>query len=334
MTDPKKLVRLHFQTSRTLDFLSRKELVAQTGHQVAEWPLVCLKELVDNALDACEEAGVAPHIQVTVDESALTITDNGPGIPASVVESVLDFNVRISSREAYVSPCRGAQGNALKTVVAMPFALCGDGAVVIESHGVRHEIRVTVDRVRQEPKIDHQVSGSPVTEGTVITVQWPDSARLNADGENGEFLQNDKSRPDSARSNSGRQNSQVLQISKAASDSARSILTQSKHRFLQIAEDYCWLNPHLHLDVDWNGERLHFAASDPGWKKWLPSNPTDPHWYGAEELERLIAANICHQDRLVRELVAEFRGLSGSAKQKRVLDAAGLSRTRDVPTGD
>jgi hypothetical protein len=31
-----------------------------------EWPLVMLKELVDNAIDACEEAEIAPVISVTV----------------------------------------------------------------------------------------------------------------------------------------------------------------------------------------------------------------------------------------------------------------------------
>ena len=56
------LERTTFRTSRLLEFCSRKELVAQTGHEPDAWPLVVLKELVDNALDACEEAGVAPEI--------------------------------------------------------------------------------------------------------------------------------------------------------------------------------------------------------------------------------------------------------------------------------
>jgi DNA topoisomerase VI subunit B len=53
-----------FRTSRLLEFCSRKELVAQTGHEPEAWPLVVLKKLVDNALDACEEGGVAPEIVV------------------------------------------------------------------------------------------------------------------------------------------------------------------------------------------------------------------------------------------------------------------------------
>ncbi len=54
-----QLQRVTLRTSRLLDFCSRKELIAQTGHQPEAWPLVALKELVDNALDACEEAGAS-----------------------------------------------------------------------------------------------------------------------------------------------------------------------------------------------------------------------------------------------------------------------------------
>jgi hypothetical protein len=50
--------------------------------------------------------------------------NNGPGFPAETV-GIRDFSVRVSSREAYASLARGAQGNALKTIVAMAFALDG-----------------------------------------------------------------------------------------------------------------------------------------------------------------------------------------------------------------
>lgn len=299
-----QLHRQHFETSRSLDFLSKKELIAQTGHQVREWPLVCLKELVDNALDACEEAGVAPVIQITVDECGISVEDNGPGIPEKVIESVLDFTIRVSSREAYVSPSRGAQGNALKTVVAMPFALCGEGNVIVEALGVRHLISVSVDRVKQQPRIDHQREACDRGIGTKVTVQWHEKPSFITPDANSRFLQIGDEKPSL-------------------------ILDRAKSRFLQIAEDYCWLNPHLTLSVRWNDtDELQVEASDTNWKKWLPSFPTDPHWYGVDELERLIAANICRGDRLLREFIAEFRGLSGSAKQKAALDKAGLIRSR------
>ena len=128
------LKRATLHTSRLLDFASEKELVAQTGHDRSAWPLVVLKELVDNAIDACEEAGIAPVVSIKVDSAGITVEDNGPGLPAKTIKHVLDFSVRVSSREAYVSPTRGAQGNALKTIVAMPFVVDGErGHVEIES---------------------------------------------------------------------------------------------------------------------------------------------------------------------------------------------------------
>ena len=165
------LQRETFRTSRLLDFCSEKELVAQTGHRPAQWSLVILKELLDNGLDACEEAGIAPEVAITVDNTAITVADNGPGIPAETVKGVLDFAVRVSSREAYVSPTRGAQGNALKTIVAMPFVLDGDrGRVEIEACGVRHCIVMSVDRIRQEPVVHHEQGESEVRVGTVVRV--------------------------------------------------------------------------------------------------------------------------------------------------------------------
>ncbi|MHB8953850.1 MAG: ATP-binding protein [Pirellulaceae bacterium] len=162
-------------TSRRMDFLNRKELTAQTGHDLNEWIIAILKELLDNALDACEEAGTPPVIKVRVDEHGVSVSDNGPGIPADVVRSVLDFNTRTSSREAYVAPDRGAQGNALKTLIAMPFVLDGEvGRVTISAHEVRHEITLRIDAIRQMPVIDHDPQPDPSANcGTKIFLAWP-----------------------------------------------------------------------------------------------------------------------------------------------------------------
>ncbi len=172
-----KLDRTTLRTSRLLDFCSRKELIAQTGHQPDAWPLVVLKELVDNALDACEEANVAPEIAVKVDDAAIVVTDNGPGIPPETMTDVLDFSMRVSSREAYVAPDRGAQGNALKTIVAMPFVLDGDrGVLEVDAAGGKHRIEFTVDPIRQQPVIRHEVGQGDRKKGTKIWVEWPDLA--------------------------------------------------------------------------------------------------------------------------------------------------------------
>ncbi|MHC4402418.1 MAG: ATP-binding protein [Planctomycetota bacterium] len=174
-----KLERTTFATSRLLDFCSEKELTAQAGHDVDDWPLVVLKELLDNSLDACEEAGIAPEIDVNVDDDGISVDDNGPGIPDETVKGILDYSIRVSSREAYVAPDRGAQGNALKTVFAMPFVLSEDdrGRVDITAHGHRHEVTFEVHRIRQEPAVTREVHPvENVKNGTRIKVWWPDSA--------------------------------------------------------------------------------------------------------------------------------------------------------------
>jgi hypothetical protein len=283
------LRRETFSTSRLLDFCSERELVKQIGHGVDQWPLVIFKKLTDNALDACEEAGIAPVIDIDVG-AGITITDNGPGIPAETVAGILDFAVRVSSREAYASPTRGAQGNALKTIVAMAFALDGvQGETVIETQGVKHTITFKVDHIRQQPKIEHVRDASSVRNGTKVTVRWP-----------------------------------VCACSK---------LAQARATFLQMAADLGWLNPHLALTLSWNRELcVDFKATDPNWIKWQPHYPTSAHWYDAARLRRLMGAYIARdQDhgrdpRTVREFVSEFRGLSGSAKQKLVLEESGAAR--------
>jgi hypothetical protein len=91
------------------------------------------------------------------------------------------------------------------------------------------------------------------------------------------------------------------------------------------------LNPHLTLTLNWFESTKVTNATNPEWTKWKASYPTCPHWYDAESLSRLIAAYLSHdmdngRERLVREFVSEFRELSGSTKQKVVLESTGLAR--------
>ena len=155
-----KLTRVAFAVSRLMEFCSKRELQNQTGHSVYDWPLVVAKELFDNALDACEEAEVAPDITVIVEQDRIIVQDNANGIDAKTIESILDYTIRVSSREAYVSPTRGAQGNALKTILAMGYVLqgaAGDaaGVTIIETRGVAHRIEFRADHINNQPKIIH-----------------------------------------------------------------------------------------------------------------------------------------------------------------------------------
>jgi hypothetical protein len=102
-------------------------------------------------------------------------------------------------------------------------------------------------------------------------------------------------------------------------------------RFTRLAESYVRFNPHVTLRGTWRGkEFINVAATNPAWDKWRPSNPTSPHWYDETRLQRYLAAHVARdrdmrRDRTVREFIAEFRGLSGTAVQRKVLREVGCS---------
>ena len=180
MSKKPTLTREIFRTSRLLEYFSEKELTLQTGREPSRWAEVVVKEFFDNALDAAEEHDVLPDITLELTADRIIVTDNGPGIPPKVIKDVLNFAVRASSKDAYISPTRGQQGNALKTVVAIPYVLsgCESGELSVMSRGKHHQIRTTVDRIAQQPVIDHAVTPDDrATAGTRIEVRWPkDSA--------------------------------------------------------------------------------------------------------------------------------------------------------------
>jgi len=172
------LERTTFTTSRLLEFFTEKELTMQIGYEKDHWPIALLKELLDNALDACETAGIAPTITVTVEPDVLTVHDNGPGLPAATLERSLDYLFRVSDKAHYVSPTRGQLGNALKCVWAAPYVADGEqGRVEVITGGIVHSIDVRLDRIAQAPILTHTPSpDSVVKTGTMITIPWPEIA--------------------------------------------------------------------------------------------------------------------------------------------------------------
>ena len=94
------LDRTHFQISRSAEYFDVRELQAQTGQPTHKFGEVVLKELIDNALDACESVGVEPVIHIGYAESSermrICVSDNGNGISDSVMGAGVQWygNVR------------------------------------------------------------------------------------------------------------------------------------------------------------------------------------------------------------------------------------------------
>jgi len=174
-----KLDRTTFESSREGEYFDARQLSALTGVPQEQFASVCLKELVDNALDACETAQVAPEVGVEVEREdgvlRLSISDNGPGLPPEVVGKVLDYSIRVSDKAAYRSPTRGAQGNALKTIIGIPYALGSREPTVVEACGIRHTIMPWVDPAG-EVHISHTEVPATVA-GTSVNLVIPEEGQ-------------------------------------------------------------------------------------------------------------------------------------------------------------
>lgn len=285
-----------------MEFFSEKELAMQIGHDPDAWPLALLKELIDNGLDAAENgAGEPPLLMIEVSDDAVSVHDNGPGLPAATIDRSLDYTVRVSDKNHYVSPSRGQLGNALKCVYAAPYVAGGDlGRVDITTGGQRHEVTVRLDRITQKPALSHEVETDDcVRNGTLVRIAWPEIASsLNGDVPG-------------------------------------------------LLRDYGAFNPH----ASFTATACDYAAGsstnttiigiDAGWTKWKSTDPTSPHWYTTERLRDLVAAYLTQERagvraRTLREFIAEFRGLAGTAKQKAVTASLGLTGAylHDLVAGD
>jgi len=285
---PASITREAFKLSRALEFFSEAELNKQIGYPRQLWLLALLKELLDNSVDHCEEIDRLPEIVVALTADSLSVRDNGDGIPASTVESMLDFKSRVSSREAFRCPTRGAQGNAGKCLVAIPYVMNGVGSkTVIEAQGTRHSIQVSLNSLTQEPEVKHIRDAQKVKNGTFVQI---DLGKLPST------------------------------ISPA--ETARIVL---------FCQKYAALNPHLTLSVESAGGQYTWERTTTVCTKWTASEAEPAAWYDQASFERLIGARIgkdraAGRDRLLRDFVREFAGLSGSEALKAVFDEAGLTR--------
>ena len=112
--------------------------------------ITAVKEAVDNALDACEEARILPDIVVRItkidnkkDILQLDVEDNGPGIPRTSIEKVFG-QLLFGSRFHAIRQSRGQQGIGITGVVMYSQLTTGDPTHV-ESKIAKEATAVAVD---------------------------------------------------------------------------------------------------------------------------------------------------------------------------------------------
>ncbi|MEF8807497.1 DNA topoisomerase VI subunit B [Natronomonas sp.] len=128
--------------------------------------VTAVKEAVDNALDATEEASILPDIYVEIEEVGnyyrLTIEDNGPGITKEQLPKVfgkLLYGSRFHAREQ----TRGQQGIGISAAVLYSQLTSGKPAKITsktENGGDAQYFELTIDTDTNEPEIDVDESAS------------------------------------------------------------------------------------------------------------------------------------------------------------------------------
>ncbi|KAA9397087.1 DNA topoisomerase VI subunit B [Haloarcula sp. CBA1130] len=121
--------------------------------------VTAVKEAVDNALDACEEAGILPDIYVEIQESGdyykLIVEDNGPGITKEQAPKIfgkLLYGSRFHAREQN----RGQQGIGISAAVLYSQLTSGKPAKITSRPKGQDEAQyfeLIVDTDTNEPEI-------------------------------------------------------------------------------------------------------------------------------------------------------------------------------------
>src|SRR6266436_611984 len=132
--------------------------------------LTCVKEAVDNALDACEEAGILPDVVVKVEAVAngepplppsqasrfrITVTDNGTGIIREQIPPI--FAKRLyGSKFHRLRMSRGQQGMGISAAGMYGQLTTGKPVQIISRTSARapaHYFEVQIDTKKNEPQI-------------------------------------------------------------------------------------------------------------------------------------------------------------------------------------
>jgi len=122
--------------------------------------LTATKEAVDNSLDACEEAGILPSLEIEIEEKAedrfrVAITDNGPGIVRGQIPKVFG-KLLYGSKFHTLRQSRGQQGIGISAAGMYSQLTTGQPVRITSRTGPRkpaHYFEILIDTTRNEPKV-------------------------------------------------------------------------------------------------------------------------------------------------------------------------------------
>ena len=122
--------------------------------------LTGIKEAVDNSLDACEEAGILPDIEVQLTQVAddryiMRVCDNGPGIVKSQIPNIFG-KLLYGSKFHRLRMSRGQQGIGISAASMYGQLTTGKATRVISRTGAKRSANcyeMQIDTARNKPQI-------------------------------------------------------------------------------------------------------------------------------------------------------------------------------------
>ncbi|MGI9013333.1 MAG: DNA topoisomerase VI subunit B [Phycisphaerales bacterium] len=146
--------------------------------------LTTVKEAVDNALDACEEADILPDIhiellQVNETRFKITVRDNGPGIVRKQIENIFG-KLLYGSKFHRLKMSRGQQGIGISAAGMYGLMTTGKPVLIISKTAKKkpsHEVLLKMDTSKnradvvsetEHPEDDHLF---PEGHGTQVTIE-------------------------------------------------------------------------------------------------------------------------------------------------------------------
>lgn len=182
-----------FKEHSVADFFKKnRQMLGLYGKQRTLTTII--HELVTNSLDACEEAGILPDIEVIISEIGeeyyeISVIDNGPGIPENKIGSALG-KLLAGTKFHRLVQTRGQQGIGVSGIILFSQITTGKPTKVISGTSKEKTVslEMSIDSKTNSPKITNKSYLDKKFRGTAVKAKFKEIQYKKGQGSVDEYL--------------------------------------------------------------------------------------------------------------------------------------------------